>query len=184
LEDDAQNGPDHVDAHRSTCYVISPWIKAGAVDHSFQNTVSALRTIESLLNLPPMCQYDAASGVIGGWDRAPANAAPFTAIVPPASILEERGVQGGATQPAAPSPETLRPGASKNSYLAGRPKPPLKTPEDLAAASEEMDFTVSDQAPAELLNEIIWKTVRGPASEMPPTPHVPTAGARSEADRD
>jgi hypothetical protein len=52
IEDDAQDGPDHVDAHRSTCYVISPWIKPHSVDHTFHNTVSCLKTIECLLGLP------------------------------------------------------------------------------------------------------------------------------------
>ena len=51
IEDDAQNGPDHVDAHRSVCYVISPCIKAHSVDHTFQNTASCLRTMELLLGL-------------------------------------------------------------------------------------------------------------------------------------
>jgi YVTN family beta-propeller protein len=64
IEDDAQNGPDHVDAHRSTCYVISPWIKKGSVDHSFHNTVSVLKTMELLLGLPAMCQYDAVAAPI------------------------------------------------------------------------------------------------------------------------
>src|SRR6266550_5821657 len=73
IEDDAQNGPDHVDTHRSTCYVISPWIKRGSVDHSFQNTVSVLKTIELVLGLPPMCQYDAVSSPILDWDTQPRN---------------------------------------------------------------------------------------------------------------
>ena len=65
IEDDAQNGPDHVDIHRSTCYVVSPYIKAKSIDHSFQNTVSVIKTMELLLNLPPMCQFDAAAADLG-----------------------------------------------------------------------------------------------------------------------
>ncbi len=61
LEDDAQNGPDHVDAHRSTAYVISPYIKRHAVDHTMYSTSSMLRTIELIAGLPPMTQYDAAA---------------------------------------------------------------------------------------------------------------------------
>jgi len=68
VEDDAQDGPDHIDTHRSTCYVISPWIKANSVDHTFQNTVSLIRTMELLLGLPPMCQYDATADPIMNWD--------------------------------------------------------------------------------------------------------------------
>jgi YVTN family beta-propeller protein len=58
LEDDAQNGPDHVDAHRSPVLVISPYIKKGTVDSRMYSTASALRTIELILGLPPMSQYD------------------------------------------------------------------------------------------------------------------------------
>jgi hypothetical protein len=59
LEDDAQNGPDHVDAHRSTALVISPYTKRKNVDHTMYSTSGMLRTIELILGLPPMSQYDA-----------------------------------------------------------------------------------------------------------------------------
>ena len=61
LEDDAQNGPDHVDAHRSPAYVAGGLVKQGLVDHTMYSTSSLLRTIELILNLPPMSQYDAAA---------------------------------------------------------------------------------------------------------------------------
>jgi len=61
LEDDAQAGPDHVDAHRSTTYVVSPYIKRNFVDHAMYSTSSVLRTIELILGMPPMTQYDAAA---------------------------------------------------------------------------------------------------------------------------
>ena len=61
LEDDAQNGPDHVDAHRSPAYVISPYVKRKFVDHTMYSTSSMLRTMELILGLPPMSQYDAAA---------------------------------------------------------------------------------------------------------------------------
>jgi hypothetical protein len=61
LEDDAQDGPDHVDAHRSPAYVISPYIKHASVDHTLYSTTSILRTMELILGLPPMSQYDAAA---------------------------------------------------------------------------------------------------------------------------
>lgn len=61
LEDDAQNGPDHVDAHRSTAYVISPYVKRNFVDHTMYSTTGILRTIELILGMPPMTQYDAAA---------------------------------------------------------------------------------------------------------------------------
>jgi len=61
LEDDAQDGPDHVDAHRSTAYIAGGYVKRHSVDHTMYTTSSALRTIELILGLPPMSQYDAAA---------------------------------------------------------------------------------------------------------------------------
>ncbi|HXY69143.1 MAG TPA: beta-propeller fold lactonase family protein [Gemmatimonadales bacterium] len=61
LEDDAQNGPDHVDAHRSPLLVASPWVRRGMVDSTFYTTASVLRTIELILGIGPMSQYDAAA---------------------------------------------------------------------------------------------------------------------------
>jgi len=61
LEDDAQNGPDHVDAHRSTALVISPYAKRKYIDHTMYSTSGMLRTMELILGLPPMSQYDAAA---------------------------------------------------------------------------------------------------------------------------
>jgi len=61
VEDDAQNGPDHVDAHRTTAYVAGPFVKRGVVDHTMYSTSSMLRTMELILGLPPMSQYDAAA---------------------------------------------------------------------------------------------------------------------------
>ncbi|RFZ85981.1 hypothetical protein DYU05_10465 [Mucilaginibacter terrenus] len=61
LEDDAQNGPDHIDAHRSPVFVVSPYVKRNAVIHNMYSTSGVLRTIELILGLPPMSQYDAAA---------------------------------------------------------------------------------------------------------------------------
>jgi hypothetical protein len=61
LEDDAQDGADHVDSHRSLAYVISPYAKHHAVDSTFYNTTSVLRTIELILGLKPMTMFDAAA---------------------------------------------------------------------------------------------------------------------------
>lgn len=61
LEDDAQNGPDHVDAHRSPVFVAGPYVKRNAVLHQMYSTSGVLRTMELILGLPPMSQYDAAA---------------------------------------------------------------------------------------------------------------------------
>jgi hypothetical protein len=59
IEDDAQNGPDHVDSHRSPCWVISPWVKRGTVNSTMYNQASVLRTMELILGLHPLTTYDA-----------------------------------------------------------------------------------------------------------------------------
>ena len=61
VEDDAQNGPDHVDAHRSTAYLMGPYVRRHAVVHTAYTTSGMLRTLELILGLPPMSQYDAAA---------------------------------------------------------------------------------------------------------------------------
>ena len=61
LEDDAQNGPDHVDSHRAPAFLISPYTRRGAIDSTMYNTTSMLRTIELILKLRPMTHFDAAA---------------------------------------------------------------------------------------------------------------------------
>ena len=77
LEDDAQNGPDHVDAHRSVLLVASAWAKRGAVDSTLYTTSGVLRTIELLLGLPPMSQYDAAASPLFGAFAAKPDPTPY-----------------------------------------------------------------------------------------------------------
>ncbi|HTD45985.1 MAG TPA: bifunctional YncE family protein/alkaline phosphatase family protein [bacterium] len=75
-EDDAQNGPDHVDAHRTIAVLAGAFVRRGTVDHTLYSTVSLLRTIELILGIPPLTQFDAAAQPLLGafTDRA----APFT----------------------------------------------------------------------------------------------------------
>ena len=88
LEDDAQNGPDHVDAHRSPAFVISPYAKRNAVVSRMYSTTSVLRTIELILGIPPMSQYDAAA--IPMWEcfTTTPDVTPFTAIPAKYNIKE------------------------------------------------------------------------------------------------
>ena len=61
LEDDAQDGPDHVDAHRSPAYIAGGYIRRHFIDHTMYSTTSMLHTIELILGFPPMSQYDASA---------------------------------------------------------------------------------------------------------------------------
>jgi YVTN family beta-propeller protein len=77
LEDDAQNGPDHVDAHRSVALVASPYARRRVVDSEFATTCGMLRTIELILGLPPMSQCDAAATPMYGAFQAKPDLTPF-----------------------------------------------------------------------------------------------------------
>jgi hypothetical protein len=91
LEDDAQNGADHVDAHRSTAYIISPYTRRHFVDHTLYSTTSMLRTMELVLGLPPMSQYDAAATPMWRCFTAIPDLTPVKAL--PAQVdIEERNV--------------------------------------------------------------------------------------------
>jgi DNA-binding beta-propeller fold protein YncE len=90
VEDDAQSGYDHVDCHRSVALVISPFVERSTHDSRFYNTDSALKTIEVLMGLPPMSQYDSIASPFNVFGAAPDNLEPYTAILPDKSIIGER----------------------------------------------------------------------------------------------
>jgi len=77
VEDDAQNGPDHVDAHRSTVYLAGGLVRHHLVDHTMYSTSSLLRTMELILGLPPMSQYDAAATPLWRSFTASPDTTPF-----------------------------------------------------------------------------------------------------------
>jgi DNA-binding beta-propeller fold protein YncE len=88
LEDDAQNGADHVDAHRSIAFVVSPYVKRRYVDHTMYSTTSMLRTMELILGLPPMSQYDAAATPMWRCFTDKPDFTPIKALEPGVSIDE------------------------------------------------------------------------------------------------
>ncbi len=134
LEDDAQNGPDHVDAHRSLGLVISPYTqRKGLVDSTLYTTSGFLRTMELILGLEPLSQYDAAATPLYHAFGLTPDLAPFAALSPRIDVTEMND-----------------PGAWG------------------ARESAEMDLAEADRAPDLLLNEIVWRSVRGPHSKMPP----------------
>jgi YVTN family beta-propeller protein len=91
LEDDAQNGADHVDAHRSPVYVAGGLVKHHYVDHTLYSTTSVLRTIELILGMTPMSQYDAAATPMWRSFAATPDLRPFQAV--PANIdLTEKNI--------------------------------------------------------------------------------------------
>jgi len=146
-EDDAQNGPDHIDAHRTVSYVISPYTQTGRVDSTQYNTAGMVATIEDLLGLPPMAIGDQRGvRMWKGFSGTP-NMAPYEARTP--SV-----VPFGA------------PGAQLN--------PPTAP---LATASAKWNFQIEDATPEIGLNEAIWKSVKGRNSEMPAPKHSYIVGS-------
>lgn len=95
LEDDAQNGPDHVDSHRSPAYVISPYTRGRGIDSTMYNTTSMLRTMELILGLRPMTVFDAGAMPMTAAFQNTADKSPYAAARPKQSI-DERNPGGTA----------------------------------------------------------------------------------------
>jgi hypothetical protein len=159
IEDDAQSGIDHVDAHRTIGFVICPWIRRGSVDHRFCNTDSMLKTMELLLGLRPLSQYDAVADPIMDWDDAPSNDEPFTAIAPSDAVMRE-------TNPRA---------RDLSAYDPRRRD---------AIESDQMNFARADAAPADRLDEITWRSVRGMQSQIPASRRPELSGYEQRNDDD
>jgi YVTN family beta-propeller protein len=147
VEDDAQDGPDHVDAHRSTAFVISAYNRPGALVHTFQNTVSVIRTIELILNLPPMNQLDATAAPIQIFRDEP-DLRPFKATLPDVAL------DNLLTPPARDA---------QTAYWMRR--------------TAEQDLTHADQADWRVLDQAIWFSVRGAAVPMPAISRLPAYDA-------
>jgi YVTN family beta-propeller protein len=92
IEDDAQNGSDHVDAHRTIAFAISPYIRRGTVDSSMYSTSSMLHTMELILGLRPMTQFDAAAMPMWASFQAQPDLTPYT-VKPALADLEEKNVK-------------------------------------------------------------------------------------------
>ncbi|WP_321471893.1 alkaline phosphatase family protein [uncultured Paludibaculum sp.] len=88
IEDDAQNGPDHVDARRTVGLVVSPYTKRNFVDSTLYTTSAMLRTMELLLGLPPMTQYDAAALPMYNSFRETTDLTAYTAVAPRIDVNE------------------------------------------------------------------------------------------------
>ena len=88
IEDDSQDGPDHIDSHRAPAWVISPYTHQGVVDSTMYNQTSILRTIEHITGMPPMTYFDASAPLMfGGFSRTP-DLKPYSLIAPKVSITD------------------------------------------------------------------------------------------------
>jgi DNA-binding beta-propeller fold protein YncE len=96
LEDDAQNGPDHVDSHRAPAYILSPFTRRGVIDSSMYNTTSMLRTMELILGLRPMTHFDAAARPMWAAFTNKPDTTPYQAVKPEIP-LDERNPAASPT---------------------------------------------------------------------------------------
>jgi hypothetical protein len=155
LEDDAQAGADHVDAHRSLAIVVSKYAphagsgKAAFIDSRFYSTVSVLRTMESLLGVPPMNNNDAFAPLISTLFTGPGDQPSFT--------------------------------ADPSNRVNGLIYTANKTNAPGAAASMKMDFTHADRADSDKLNLILWQDAMG---KTPPPAQLLVKHAKKKDDDD
>jgi hypothetical protein len=138
LEDDAQDGADHVDAHRSIAFVISKYASRSAqpsVEHHFYTTVSVIHTMEALLGLPPMNLFDAYAPLMTAFFSAPGAQPPYQ--------VDDTNLRNGLIYKVN---EKTAPGAKESS---------------------QMDFSRPDAADAKKLNAVLWRDAKGSTPPTP-----------------
>lgn len=133
VEDDAQDGLDHVDGHRTVALAVSPYTRRGFIDHTFYSQVSMAKTIELILGVPPMSLFDLIANDMRQSFEATPDLTPYTAIEPAQSIFEVNPQLKGLTGQARAD----------------------------ALASSKMDWNEPDDVPTEKLNRILWRNAVG-----------------------
>ena len=147
VEDDAQDGPDHVDCHRSVALIISAYNREGALVHEFHSTVSLIRTMGMLLGFGPLNQLDASATPVDIFKTTP-DLRPYKAVLPDVAL-------DNLITPAARDAASL--------YWMRR--------------TAEQDLTHADMADPRVLNEAIWFSARGPRLPMPEVARLPAFDA-------
>jgi hypothetical protein len=155
LEDDAQDGADHVDAHRSIALIVSKYSpgtpQQPSVDHRFYTTVNMIHTMEALLGLPPMNNNDAYAAVMAPSFTGTGEQLPFKA--------DYRNRDNGMI------------------YQANAPDAPG------AKQSAKLNFSVADAADSSVLNAILWRAAKGSVPMPAPRHTVFAAGNDGERDK-
>ena len=156
VEDDAQNGVDHVDGHRTVALAISPYVRRGSVDSTFYSTQSMVKTIELILGLPTMSIFDLIAEDMRASFQGTVDPTPYSAMMPEVSLFDVnppvKALQGPARE--------------------------------AAVASAHMRFDIPDAAPTEKLNRILWHTVRGWETPYPGATHAVFAPFTLDVDDD
>ncbi|UCE41446.1 MAG: beta-propeller fold lactonase family protein [Candidatus Aminicenantes bacterium] len=140
IEDDPQNGFDHVSGYRTTAYCISPYTKRHTVVHTQYNTTSLLRTIEQILGLPPMNQFDATATPMFDCFTSTPDFTPFKAV-PNLIPLDRMN----------PDPKDIADSLlRRNAHISAR-----------------LNFRQIDACPEDTLNRILWHAVKGSSAPYP-----------------
>jgi len=142
VEDDAQNGVDHVDGHRTVATVASPYARRGTIDSTFYSHQSILKTIELILGMPALSLFDLIANDMRACFSDTPNLEPFTSLTPAQSLDELN-----------PPVQALR-GKARQA----------------AIDSARMRWEVPDAAPTERLNRIVWGMIRGWDKPYPQPP--------------
>ena len=140
VEDDAQNGVDHIDGHRTVALVASPYARRGVIDSTFYSQPSMVKTIELMLGLPALSMFDLVAtdmraSFIGPGEQP--DFRPYTALQPRQSLYDVNVRVGAITGPDAAARRAA------------------------ALASARMNFRDPDAAPTERLNRILWAESKG-----------------------
>jgi YVTN family beta-propeller protein len=133
VEDDAQNGVDHVDGHRTVALAVSPYIRRGSVDSTFYSHQSILKSIELILGLPTLSLFDLIANDMRASFTDHADLTGYRAVEPKQSLFEQN------------PPLSALHGSARTA----------------ARASLRMRFDIPDAAPTERLNRILWHNARG-----------------------
>jgi len=139
IEDDAQNGVDHVDGHRTVALAAGPYIRRGSVDSTFYSNPGMLKTIELILGLPTLSLFDLIAADMRGSFTEKPDFTPFTAEQPTHDLFEVN-----------PPLKSLHGAARRD-----------------AEASMKMEWNIPDRAPAAKLNRILWADAKGYAVKYP-----------------
>ena len=156
VEDDAQNGPDHVDAHRSVAFIVGAYVKQGAVVSTHYTTVNMLRTIEDVLGMGPMGINDEVVEPMADVFTTELKPWTYTAIVPDVLRTTKLPLAAGAPSGGGSSSD------AKATFAAARPRHDAAY---WAAKTRGFDFSVEDKIDSAKFNRILWEGLEG--KDMP-----------------
>ncbi|MFZ0200589.1 MAG: alkaline phosphatase family protein [Candidatus Sulfotelmatobacter sp.] len=172
VEDDAQNGPDHVDAHRSTVFIASPYTNSGAVIHTNYNSTNVVRTIEDILGVNYLGLNDANAVPMSDVFIKEPNLQPYVAPIP--GILCQPPVDPTLV------PECKNPGKRPVTVA-------IKSLHDgtwWAQATKGFNFKHPDMINSDLFNRILWKGIMGDSKPYPGVVNQQAQGKADDDDRD